>query len=455
MIDLDGKNLEQITYLSEFNAFPMFSPDGKKLVFSSNRNPEKPRETNVYIADWVELNDNQKPNQKNLQRHLEFLADDKLEGRLAGSKGETLAAKYIEKHFRSYGLKPLPGLKKYQQNFEYRFNKNPHSTTTASDPIVQAKNVVGYLDNQSDKTIIIGAHYDHLGYNERGHSTATSTEDRKAIHNGADDNASGTAVLLELARLFSKNGTKEPVNFIFVAFSGEEDGLQGSKYFADYLIQNSSLFGKPVFMMNMDMVGRLDSSYKFYVHGVGTSEKLEELLVQMKPAGFQVSFDSSGVGPSDHTSFYQKNIPVLFFFTGLHTDYHKPSDDAHKINFYGMKQITNYIYNVAWALAGRKEIPFYKTKLKTEKQAAKYKVSLGIMPDYKDYGDGLHVESVIEGRPAQLAGVKDGDIITKIGDCEIKEVYSYMECLSKFSSNEETTITIIRKNETLVLKVKF
>jgi len=453
MIDLNGENLEQITYHSEFNAFPMFSPDGKKLVFSSNRNPLKPRETNVFIADWAELSDDELPNQIKLQKHVEFLANDQLEGRLAGSKGETLAAKYIEKQFRSYGLKPFPNTKSFLQNFEYRFNTNPHRNVSENDPKVQAKNVVAFLDNQSKKTIIIGAHYDHLGYNERGHSTAPN--EKNAIHNGADDNASGTAVLLELARLLSKNSSIEPVNFLFVAFSGEEDGLQGSKFFADFLTQNADKVGKPVFMLNMDMVGRLDSSYKFYVHGVGTSNNLEELLLQMKPAGFQVNFDSSGIGPSDHTSFYQKNIPVLFFFTGLHTDYHKPSDDAHKINYYGMKIITQYIYNVALALSEKENIPFFKTQLKTEKKVAKYKVSLGIMPDYKDYGDGLHVESVVEGRAGQIAGLKDGDVIIKIGDCEIKEVYSYMECLSKFKDGDNTTLTIKRNQEIKILNVQF
>lgn len=453
MIDINGENLEQITYQSEFNAFPMFSPDGKKLVFSSNRNQSKPRETNVFIADWVELSEHEIPNQNHLKKHVDYLADDKLEGRLAGSKGETKAAQYIAKQFRSYDIKPLPGTNAYLQPFQYRFTQNPHQTASETDPKVQAKNVVGFINNQREQTIVIGAHYDHLGYNERGHSTAPN--EKNAIHNGADDNASGTAVLLELARLLAKNSVQEPVNFLLVAFSGEEDGLQGSKFFADYLIQHQNLVGKPVFMLNMDMVGRLDTNYKFHVHGVGTSEKLEELLSTMKPAGFQLVFDSTGIGPSDHTSFYQKNIPVLFFFTGLHTDYHKPSDDAHKINFYGMKLITNYLYNVVMALAERNEFPFYKTKLKTEKQAAKYKVSLGIMPDYKDYGDGLHVESVIEGRPAHQAGIQDGDIILKIGDCEIKEVYGYMECLSKFQPGDEAVITIKRSQEFKTLKVKF
>jgi C-terminal processing protease CtpA/Prc len=146
---------------------------------------------------------------------------------------------------------------------------------------------------------------------------------------------------------------------------------------------------------------------------------------------------------------------VLFFFTGLHTDYHKPSDDAHKINYYGMKIITQYIYNVALALSEKENIPFFKTQLKTEKKVAKYKVSLGIMPDYKDYGDGLHVESVVEGRAGQIAGLKDGDVIIKIGDCEIKEVYSYMECLSKFKEGDNTTLTIKRNQEIKILNVQF
>ncbi len=441
-IDVDGKNLKQITYESEFNAFPMFSHDGKKLVFSSNRNAGKQHETNVFIADWVETDSKENVSEINLKNSIDYLASDELKGRLTGSEGEKKAAEFISKSLKSNGLKTeiFP--------FEYSVKMNPHEENSSVK--VNGRNVIGYLDNKANKTIIIGAHYDHLGLNEHHNSTLMNSEGQ--IHNGADDNASGTSAVLELARMFSQNKKKENANYIFALFSGEEDGLIGSKNFAETV---KTKYPNVISMINLDMVGRLNKDKDLTIGGVGTSPIFGEIVKRYKPAGFNLAIDSSGVGPSDHTSFYLKDIPVLFLFTGTHNDYHKPSDDSDKINFDGVKNITNYVFGLANELANSENIPFTKTKVSQSKAVPKYKVTLGIMPSYADTKDGLHIDGVSENRPAANAGILAGDILTKIGDCKITEVYSYMECLSKINSGEEHPVTITRDGKEMILTVKF
>lgn len=446
-IDTSGNNLQQITFGSIFNAFPMFSPDGKKLVFSSNRNPEKPKETNVYIVDWVEPDPADIVQDASLKKHISYLASDELEGRLTGSKGEELAANYIASEFKKYGLKPYAG-KDYFQAFDYKVTLNPHDTTQTRDN--KGKNVIGYLDNGATKTIVIGGHYDHLGRNEHHHSTQVNSEGQ--IHNGADDNASGVAGVLELARIYATNKTKENVNFIFVTFSGEEDGLIGSKHMASTLKEK---YPNVVAMINMDMIGRLNERKELTVGGVGTCPDFPELVQQLKPAGFNIALDSTGVGPSDHTSFYLKDIPVLFFFTGVHTDYHKPSDDEDKISYYGVRTIVNYIYRTVNELAAMNEIKFTKTKVVTGKKAAAYKVTLGVMPSYAGGNDGLVIDGVVDGKPAQKAGMKAGDVLIQIGDCKVTEVYSYMECLSKINPGDVKELTVRRDGKEVKLKATF
>ncbi|WP_297984524.1 M20/M25/M40 family metallo-hydrolase [uncultured Chryseobacterium sp.] len=440
MIDTDGKNLEQITYESEFNAFPMFSKDGKKLVFASNRQGEKSHETNVFIADWVEGDSNELVSENNLKNAINYLASDDLQGRLTGSKGETLAAAFIAENLASSKLKPEIHL------FEYGVKLNPHEEKSIQN---KGKNVIAYLDNKADKTIIIGAHYDHLGLNEHHNSTLMNSAGQ--IHNGADDNASGTSAVLELARMFSKNKKKEKANYVFALFSGEEDGLIGSKKFAENV---KTKYPNVTAMINLDMIGRLNKDKDLTVGGVGTSPIFAEILNKNKPAGFNIAIDSSGVGPSDHTSFYLKDIPVLFMFTGTHADYHKPSDDADKINFEGLKNITNYVFGIANELAETSSVPFTKTKVQQSKAVPKYKVTLGIMPSYADSKDGMIIDGVSENRPAANAGVQAGDVLVGIGKCEVKEVYSYMECLSKQNSGDETTITVRRNGEIKTMPIK-
>src|SRR6188768_1756314 len=203
-------------------------------------------------------------------------------------------------------------------------------------------NIIGYLDNGAARTVVLGAHYDHLGYGEDGNSMLRTGE--KAIHNGADDNASGSAALIELARIL-KSSKQKNNNYLFIAFSAEELGLNGSKFFTEHPTID---FTKVNYMINMDMVGRLnDSSQVVTIGGYGTSPQWGTLIdINNKKNPFVIRIDSSGTGPSDHTSFYRKDIPVLFFFTGLHTDYHKPSDDADKINYIGETKIINYISSI-------------------------------------------------------------------------------------------------------------
>ncbi|MGC4129570.1 MAG: M20/M25/M40 family metallo-hydrolase [Bergeyella sp.] len=441
-IDVDGTNLKQITYESEFNAFPMFSPDGKKLVFSSNRNAGKAHETNVFVADWVDADTAEYVDTKNLKKSISYLASDELQGRLTGSAGADKAVDYISKDLKKSGLKAEV------QPFEYAYKLNPHDDTSSVQ--MKGKNVVGYLDNKADKTIVIGAHYDHLGFNEHHNSTLANSDGQ--IHNGADDNASGTSTVLELARIFSKNKTKEKANYVFVLFSGEEDGLMGSKAFAETVKQK---YPNVRAMINLDMVGRLNKDKDLTVGGVGTSPLFGEMVKRYKPAGVNLAIDSSGVGPSDHTSFYLKDIPVLFLFTGTHTDYHKPGDDEDKINYNGVKLITEYVFNLANAIANEKELPFTKTKMQQSKAVPKYKVTLGIMPSYADSKDGMVIDGVSENRPAADAGIQAGDKLIRIGKCEVKEVYTYMECLSKVNSGETHPVTVVRDGKELTVDVKF
>ena len=273
-----------------------------------------------------------------------------------------------------------------------------------------------------------------------------------AIHNGADDNASGSAALLELARIVKKQAP-ETFNYLFIAFSGEELGLFGSKFYADHPTINLADVN---YMINMDMVGRFnDSSKVITIGGIGTSPSWGNLVNGDKKMPFQVKVDSSGTGPSDHTSFYRKNIPVLFFFTGLHTDYHKPSDDYDKINYEGELMLVNYISRLITRSEKEGRLAFLKTKEAQTTTSARFTVSMGIMPDYTFSGGGVKVDGVSDGRPAQKAGIKTGDIVTQLGDYNVSSVESYMQALSKFKKGDVTKVKVKRGAEELVLDIQF
>lgn len=311
-------------------------------------------------------------------------------------------------------------------------------------------NVVGYIENGAAHSIIIGAHYDHLGYGQAGGSLYRG---EPAIHNGADDNASGVAMMLELSRSLKASGLKD-YNYVFIAFSGEELGLYGSKSW----VKRQGFEAEDVHaMINMDMVGRLDTStYKLSVNGTGTSPDFEEALRDLAPKPIEPVFSASGSGPSDHMSFYLEDIPVIHFFSGTHEDYHKPSDDAFKINFEGTGQIYSYVYDfVAW-LNNQDKLAFTATKDEDQgKKVAKFTVSLGVVPDYMWQDGGMRIDGVSDDRPAQKAGLEKGDVIIGIGEMEVGDIYDYMEGLSKYRVGDTTPVKVIRGEETLEFDVTF
>jgi len=309
-------------------------------------------------------------------------------------------------------------------------------------------NVIGFINNNAKTTIIIGAHYDHLGYGEDHNSLYVGTV--PMIHNGADDNASGTAALIELSKLLLASDMKKN-NYMLLAFSGEELGLFGSKYFTEHPSVDLSTVD---YMINMDMVGRLnDSTHGLAIGGYGTSPAWNQ-LIDTTGKYFKIKLDSSGTGPSDHTSFYRKDIPVLFFFTGTHSDYHKPSDDADKINYTGELQVIKYIYNIIKAANNKDKLAFTKTR-ETAGGKNTFKVSLGIMPDYTFSGNGVHVDGVSAGKAAEKAGIKTGDVLFQLGDYKFSDVQTYMNALNKFNKGDSTRVKLMRGKTEIVLDVTF
>lgn len=356
-----------------------------------------------------------------------------------GIKSEKIPALYVTK----------TGRKKYLKDIS-------QSLDVEIEVVMEEKrrwghNVVGFLDNGAPYTVVIGAHYDHLGYGEDGNSLYRGPG--KMIHPGADDNASGTAGLLELARLLKKTKGLR-TNYLFVAFSGEESGLIGSKYFTEHTPVPLS---KVSYMLNMDMIGRLnDSTHVLTIGGYGTSPQWAGLISStLNKKVFSLNVDSSGTGPSDHTSFYIKNIPVLFFFTGIHPDYHKPTDQADKINYIGELQVIRMIYAITQKMDGMNKPAFAKTRDKQFGVAPAFNVTLGIMPDYSYSGSGLRIDAVSEGRPAEKAGLKTGDVIVKLGDYSVISLQSYMEALSKFNRGDQTTVEFLRDQVEMKAAVQF
>lgn len=382
-----------------------------------------------------------------------FLADDKLEGRQTGTKGEVLASDYLIKRFKAIGLQSK-GTDGFLQSFSFKPKTDPHREvefTTNADSTITGNNVIGFIDNNAKTTIIIGAHYDHLGFGGEG---SLYREKDKAVHNGADDNASGVAVMLNLAsRLKIKNDIskeKDKNNYLFMAFSGEEMGLLGSNYFSkNPTIEPSSIN----YMINMDMVGRMKTDSTLAVYGTGTSPLFKQTLKSNNDK-FKLVENESGVGPSDHTSFYLIDIPVLHFFTGQHEDYHKPSDDTEKLNYEGMNLISDYIYNIINDLDDNGELAFRKTKNESE-ESPRFKVGLGVVPDYLFDGKGMRIDGTREETPAYAAGLQKGDIVVKLGDSIVTDMMSYMRALSVFDNGDEANITIKRGDNVIDTKVKF
>lgn len=385
---------------------------------------------------------------ESLKKDVTVLSSDIMEGRQTGTKGEAEAAKYISQRFSDLKL-IKKGTDGYFQTFSFKPKTNPHDEVvfinTSEDGTITGTNILGYIDNNAPNTIIIGAHYDHLGYGGDGSLDASKA---KSIHNGADDNASGVAVMLDLAKKLQTTNTNN--NYLFMAFSGEEMGLLGSNYF----VKNATLDIKNVnYMINMDMVGRLNDENTLAVYGVGTTPRFKQSLT-VNNTGFKLVEHASGVGPSDHTSFYLADIPVLHFFTGQHEDYHKPSDDYDKLNYEGMNSISHYIFDVISDLNNAGKLPFRATKNESE-EVPRFKVGLGVMPDYMYDGVGMRIDGVIEDRAAQKAGILKGDVILKIGDYDTQDMMAYMKALSTFKEGDSTTIVLERDGTQVTVTLVF
>lgn len=376
-----------------------------------------------------------------------YLASDFLEGRETGTRGEQLAADYIAYRYAQLDMSPINNTDMYFQPFPFKQMSNPHAGHAHAPKSGTGKNVVGYMDNGADKTIIIGAHYDHLGMGMAGSLHAGEP----AIHNGADDNASGIAAMLLMADWIKTNKMNES-NFLFIAFSGEEMGLFGSKFYAN----NPTIdFSKVSAMINMDMVGRLNVEKVIAINGVGTSPVFKQMIANNKTAGISANTTNSGIGPSDHTSFYLKNMPVLHFFTGQHMEYHKPGDDSHLVNYVGIHEVSSYIYALLTEINGQDQLAFTKTKDQQDQKVSSFKVTLGVMPDYVYTGKGMRIDSVIGGRVADKGGLKNGDIVIQLGEVKVTDIYKYMEGLGKYEKGEKAMVTVLRKGKKVKKEVTF
>ena len=308
-----------------------------------------------------------------------------------------------------------------------------------------AHNVIGFIDNHAANTVILGAHFDHLGYNEDKHGLDLNND----IHNGADDNASGTAALIEMAKSLSKKSPKNN-NYLIIHFSGEELGLLGSKYWLEHPTKKITAN----YMINMDMVGKYDTARKLTVGGYGTSTKWETLL-KITPTNLLTHLDSAGTGPSDHASFYRKDMPVLFLFTGSHPDYHKATDDADKINYIGEAQIVRWIQDIIKNADALGKFDFLKTREQSIGKSTKFTVSLGVMPDYAFTGTGVRIEGTSQGKIGEKIGLKAADVLLQLGDYKLIDVMSYMQALSKFKKGDKTVLVVKRGAEELKFDIQF
>lgn len=325
---------------------------------------------------------------------------------------------------------------------------NPVSLTVTIDrPTSTAHNVVGLLDNGKPHVVVIGAHYDHLGLGDEG----SLHRGEPAIHNGADDNASGVAVMLQLARDLAELDEARANDYLFIAFSGEEKGLFGSNYWTKH---PTVPLAELNYMINLDMVGRLEADSSIGINGAGTSPAWAE-LPRVQAGALKVRTTTSGIGPSDHTSFYLQGIPAIHFFTGTHGDYHKPGDDEEKINYDGMLRVTRYIESLITTLNDDGKLAFTKTQDADSASTPRFKVTLGVVPDYMYDGKGMRIDGVSEGKPAAAAGLKAGDVVVRMGALEVGDMMGYMKALGQFKKGDTAPVTVLRDGQEVMVDVTF
>ena len=384
-----------------------------------------------------------------------FLASDSLQGRFPGTEGCNEAAAYIAQNFKNAGLIPL------DMKVDSLLNSSYFLPFWAQTPKTNYKtqNVAGFIRGTDPKLskeiIVIGAHYDHLGMG--GVGSPSRKPDTLAIHNGADDNASGCASVISLAYKFSKHPTKR--SLLFITFGAEEMGLIGSKAFTKDM--NKYLFGQDsvyyMAMINVDMIGHLRNGW-FSIDGIGTSPESPSLVKHLVDSlDLHITSGSSGYGPSDHTSFYIKNIPVFFVHTPATEDYHTPFDDADKLYYPGMDSVILVLHKLVENLGNRPDrLRFTNTedKMKSGRSHSKLKVKLGLMPDVTGAcEEGMIADIVVKGKPAYEGGLRNGDIILSINNRPVKDVYVYMDILNTLEIGQLITIKVRRGKEDLIFSV--
>jgi hypothetical protein len=380
---------------------------------------------------------------------VRYLADDGLKGRLAGSEGERCAGDYIAREFERLGLKPGGEKGTFFQSLDLASALNPHA------PGGTGRNVVAVLEGADPELkrewVVVGAHYDHLG---EGGAPGSLAPGERAIHNGADDNASGVAAMLWTAGRLAA-GPRPARSVAFAAFTGEESGLLGSAHFTR---QPPTGADPIVAMINLDMVGRLNGG-TLLVFGVGTAAEWNALVEPAAArAGVALATKAEGFGPSDHTSFYLKDVPVLHFFTNTHGDYHKPSDDWDKIDVKGLTAVATVVADVTAGVANR------RPKLTLQRGAGKppaaasgtgggYGAWLGSVPDFTPVERGVKLSGVTPGSPAETAGIRAGDVLVGIGPREVADLQEMTDALRAHKPGETVEVRVLRGAERLSLKV--
>jgi hypothetical protein len=377
--------------------------------------------------------------------HVRYLADDALEGRQAGSAGERCAGDYIAREFQGMGLRPGGDSGTFFQAVPLASVMNPHA------PAGTGRNVIGILEGTDSRlrseAVVVGAHYDHLGWGGVG----SLAPDERAVHNGADDNASGVAVLIETARALARSRPARTV--VFIAFSGEESGLLGS---AHYVANPTIPIERTRAMLNMDMVGRLGDG-PLIVNGRGTAEEWPAIISAAADAqGISVVTGESGYGPSDHTSFYVRDIPVLHFFTNTHSDYHRPTDEWHLVDSIGLRQVAGLVTRLARVAAdGGTTLTVVRGvgRPPAAAQGGGYGAYLGSIPDFSPVERGVRITGVRAGSPAEEAGLTGGDVIVRFDDQEITDIYAFTAALRSRKPGDPVTVTVLREGREVPVRV--
>ena len=393
--------------------------------------------------------------QDDMRQTVEYLASQELGGRYPATLGDTLASRFIVGQLRSLKLKPVvKGKKKTAYYHDFTYGKDVKRTTHNILAVIPGKD-----KRLRNEYIVVGSHYDHLGMG--GEGSGSRRPDTLGVHPGADDNASGDAVVLQLARHFKK--VRSPRSIIIAFFGAEEQGLVGSKFFLDWMkhaddrrINLPDSLKSIVAMVNLDMVGRMRDK-AMSVSGTGTSSGFKAMVEDVdEQKGLRVSCIPDGYGPSDQASFVAADIPVLFLTTGGHMEYHTPADVPSTLNYDGMQQTLEFTQELISRLAAMPETPDYINVPSTQTMKhAKFKVTLGLMPDVMGASTipGLRADIVVAGKPAHNAGIRSGDIIQEIDGKAVNDINEYMERLSELKAGTTIPVKVLRGEETIVFQV--